>query len=392
MAAIVLVAPTMASFAMDDLLGGGRGGGGKGNGNGGGGNSQGGGSSQGGGKGNGGGGSSQGGGKGNGGGGNSQGGGSSSGGTRGGGSGTVPVRDNPPARDGGSRSGRDPIIVPDRGRPQQTSQGRSGQSTYKGNNNASVRGSNTRDYVQVQDIPSYSDIRRQANREESVRVNRGGYNNGNNVRWRTGYYHYDPYWSDSNFSYPFYSFSVNNGCALSPWYSYSYLPGYVSTTRISFDNCWNLRVDLGYTYRWEARSRYDRRSDSYGVDMAVSAIDRAFDKDDPRIIGELIPRRDRVTIRSRWERPYSLGSDDFYDMMADLIENSRTKNYHIRQVQHDRSCSTVRVTAEHIYYDAWRNQRTAWHSYTLEEGRYGNYQIVEFAINDGQFGDDDWRR
>lgn len=395
MAAMTLIAPTVATFAIDDLLGGGRGGGKGGGGGQSGGGKSGGGGNSGGGKSNGGG-SQSGGGK------SSGGGGGQLGGGRGNGGGGAPVRDNPPPnRDrgngsagqgntrGNSNGGRDVIIVPDRGRPNQTNEGRTGQSQYKGSNNGSSRGANSRDYVNVRDIPSYSDIRRQAGHDENVRISRGG---NTFYQYRTGYYHHDQHWTDRHFTYPHYSFQHGNNSVLSPWYNYSFLPGYVNTARISFDNHWNLRVDLNLNYRWQARTRYDRRSDSYQLDEAVAAIDRAFDRDDPRIIGDLIPRRDRVTIRSRWERPYTIGSDDFYDMIADLIQNSRTRNYHIRNVQYDRGWTTVRVTAEHVYTDAWRNQRTAWHSYTLEADRRGYYQIVEFAINDDSFGyNDDWR-
>lgn len=288
-----------------------------------------------------------------------------------------------------SGSGRrsDPINVPDRGNSKSNNNEarttRTGRNSYQGSNNG--RSNNGRDIVVVRDIPSYSDVRRQARNDERVRVVRN-YDN-----CRVGYVHYDPYWSDRNFGYGYYGFRPNDNCVFSPWYSYSYMPGYVSAARLRFDNCWHLNVDLSFRFDLSSNRRTNYNRYDRDVDMAVRSIDKAFDDDQPRYLDDVVGRRSWVTIRSRWERPYTISSDDYYDMMADLIETSRTKSFHIRDVRTDRSGSTVRVLAEHIYYDAWRNQRSAWHSYTLEGGRNG-YQIVEFAINDGRFDDDcDWR-
>jgi hypothetical protein len=325
-------------------------------------------------------------------------------GTRGGGNsgGGGKKQEEPPkksddrGRDGGSRStggsssggsgttssgGR---VVQDRGNGgdgqlnNRRSQGRSGTSQYGTNSNGATRSNGARIVVDDQ-VPNYSDARRQANREENVRVV-----NNSRHQYRSGYYHYNQNWCDDDFTYPFYSFTYNNNCALSPWYSYSHLPAYVSYRRVSFDDCFELRIGLDFGYRWEYRRSYDRYSNTYDLDRAVANIDQAFDQSDTRRIGSMIPRRDRVTIRTRWERPYTLNSDDFYDMMEDLIENTRTRNYHIRNVRHDRGWGTVQVTAEHVYQDGWRKTRTNWHTYTLQDTGRG-YQIIEFSVSDRGF-------
>ncbi|MCE9560230.1 MAG: hypothetical protein K8R88_14925 [Armatimonadetes bacterium] len=361
---VLSVAPLTLAFAQDDLLGKKRGGGNSGGSNSGG--------------------SDRGGSKGS----DSKGSGSSGGRQSGGsgssggsvGSGRGGSQDNGGSnreRNTGGSQQRDPIIVRDRDNSQART-GRSGQAQYKSQNNGRANGG--RDVQIVQDVPDYNNsIRRQAGREENVRVQRNQY------QYRSGYYSYNNNWRDNNFSYPYYSFNYGNNCALSPWYSYTNMPGYITIGRISFNNVFELSFNCNNNYRWSYKSRYDRYSSTYELDRAVASIDSAFDRADSSRLEDLIPSRGRVTIRSRWERPYTVDTNDYFDMMADLIESTRTRRYNITSVNYgERDYGTVRVTAEHVFTDGYGNQRTNYHCYTLEKsGRH--YEIVEFQSSDRRF-------
>lgn len=363
----------IASLAMSGMaLGDGLLGGGKGNGGGGGGSNSGGSGGSGGGKGSGGGSGPS---RGSGGSGPSKGSGGGSGPTRG------PVgghSDN----GGGSRNGSQSTTVSSRrdsGTPLIQNQ-RIGRS---GRNNSTSNSNNPRDPrnpIIVSSVPS-RDIRNGSN----------GYGNGTIaqqarredrswINYRTGYYQYSSNWQDCNFWYPYYSYTPSQHCIISPFYWYSNLPGYLSITRIFWtDSC--VRYDDWRDYRYRGYDRYDNWSNDR-VSEAVSDIEEAFLSRDLRSLDRLIPRNTTITIDDRSYRNYRVRSDDFYDMMADLVTNTRTRDFDITRVQ--TRGDYVRVYARHSFEDAWRRNNNVYMTFILRESRFG-YEIVEFETSGDRY-------
>lgn len=269
---------------------------------------------------------------------------------------------------GGRTGDRPTVIIGDRnGNAPVRNQGRTGTPQYGSVNNRD----RSRGTVNIGSTPSYNDIVRQAGREENV-VRRSN-------SYRSGYYSYDNRWRDDNFCYPHYNFEYSRNCNISPFYAYPHLPGYINHARVSFD-VFSLRVNLNFNYQWQPQRRYDRYSSTYDLDLAIRDLDTAFDQKDRRALDALVPRYGRVTVRNRWDRPYSLNSDDFYDMLSDLVLTTRTENFHILGVNTGRNYA--RVYTRHDFWDAWGQIRTTFQMYTLEQNERNQYEIVEFQIDE----------
>jgi hypothetical protein len=203
--------------------------------------------------------------------------------------------------------------------------------------------------------------------------------------YRNGYYHYDQRWRDDNYWYPHYQFNYNNNCVPSPFYSYAHLPGYVNVVRIDF-NFLKFEWRTGSSYRWS----YDNRDDDFGwgwgnndrrtdyLDDSIDDLYDAFARSRIRYMDRLIPTRDWVSIELNNCASYRITGDDFYDLMQDLVEGTRTLDYRIREVRQDRGRATV--IAEHIYLDSWGRQKWSRHYYGLTEDRRG-YRIAAFRID-----------
>ncbi|MEZ5163752.1 MAG: hypothetical protein R2688_08370 [Fimbriimonadaceae bacterium] len=224
------------------------------------------------------------------------------------------------------------------------------------------------------------------------RISNQAYQEGRNVSrtdpYRNGYYQYSNQWVDNNFWYPHYTFNYTNNCVPSPFYYYPNLPGYINVVRVRIGD-FSFSWSTGDRYDWRYdRNRgndgwgwgNDRRDDRYDrdLDYAIDDIYDAFRNRSVRSMSNLIPTRSRVGIELDRYAQYSIDSDDFYDMMRDLIEGTDTRNYIIRDVRYSRGQATV--VADHEYRDPWgRTQRTR-HYYGLREERRG-YSIVSFRID-----------
>ncbi len=204
-----------------------------------------------------------------------------------------------------------------------------------------------------------------------------------NYDWRSGYCAYQNNWVDSFFSYPFYSFTWGAAnCAISPWYYYPNLPGYITYSRCSFSRpFFSISVNLDYNWnpRYNSdRYNYGRYNDSYDLDAAIDDIQRAWNDEDFRSLNDLLPRRGDIYVTMEDGYQYSLNADDFYDMMVDNINSTRTRHYSIIGVRTGRD--GARVIAEHEFTDPWGRRQILYHRYTLVQERQG-YVIAEFSCS-----------
>lgn len=197
------------------------------------------------------------------------------------------------------------------------------------------------------------------------------------VTYRRGYYGYNWDWRDDYFGYPYYRFGWQHGCVFSPWYWYPHLPGYIVITRISWSGS-RFYFGWGESYDWGRR--YDRSDQD--LQDAIEDIERAWKRRDRRSIERLVPARGRVVIDLDRSYAYTVDADDFYDMLRDAVETTRTLDYRIVDVRYERR--SARVVAVHEYQDPWGRVERATHAYILELGRRG-YEIAEFAIRRDRF-------
>lgn len=297
-----------------------------------------------------------------------------------------------PSNPGGGRTGSSsgPRIVPSRDDRNQTPLIQNTRTGRSGRNTATTKTNNVRDArspIIVNSVPSrdtrfgnngYGSIGQQATREDRAYAN-----------YRHGYYQYNNYWQDCNFWYPYYGYTPSQHCIVGPFYWYSNLPAYIFLSRIIWtDDC--IRFNDWRDYRYRSNDRNDRY-DWYGdddyrsrnaIDDAIYDLEDAFLSRDYRSLDRLIPRRSQITVNDRSYRNYRVRSEDFYDLMADLVSNTRTRDFYISRVQ--TRGDYVRIYAQHIYEDAWRQNRNVYMTFILRESR-GNYEIVEFETSGNRY-------
>lgn len=266
-------------------------------------------------------------------------------------------------------------------------QGRLGQPNYQGNNNLlAERGR----LVQPQAIGRVPIDLRKGSLESQVlregspeRVpNRGRNDYWNDYNWRSGYCQYDRQWRDSYFVYPYYSFSFGNRCAVSPWYYYPNLPGYLDITRCRFGG-FGLQITWTNSYDWNRWDRYDRYGSNYELGRAIDDIRRAFERNDYRALGNLIPGRSEVYVKLNDGYGYYLRGDDFYDLMVDNISGTDTLRYTILESKWG-SRGEASIWASHEFYDPWGRKQCVYHRFTLTGDRYG-FSIAEFEVSPDRF-------
>lgn len=232
-------------------------------------------------------------------------------------------------------------------------------------------------------------MRDQIRREDRPRT-RFDYNDG---RLRIGYYQYDSNWRDDRFCYPHYVFNPYQSypCVVSPWYYYPTLPAYIDTSRITYANVNEYTFFDGVPYDYRPyRSyqddRYDDRSyrsddRSYrrnNLDEAIDDLVDAFERQDRRALDRLVPRNGDITVSVDNSVVYSLGSNDFYDMLTDAVMSSKTVSYRIESVR--RNDREAEVVADHQYLDPWGQRLEVFHRFTLVED-YGRVVIRKFATS-----------
>ena len=230
-------------------------------------------------------------------------------------------------------------------------------------------------------------LRNQVSREEQIRLQ--------SARVRVGYYHYDPFWIDSDFWFRGYAFEPwRRPVHCSPWYYYPHLPayvplGYVRVLQLQF---YPLR---GVRYVWTRGTSgffSDTLLDSWGsgsfhrgnraLDEALEDIDRAFNRRDRRAIGRLVPSRGQVHIFMDGRYVYSVESDTFYEMMLDVTLGTRTRRYEIVSVETYRN--EAEVVARHEFIDPWGRWSQVFHWYRLTE-RWGNYEVTRFGTSQSRW-------
>jgi hypothetical protein len=222
----------------------------------------------------------------------------------------------------------------------------------------------------------------QVRRSDEIRVG--------NARIRFGYTHYDSRWCDDYFYYPYYAFDpYRNNVVCSPWYYYAQLPPYYVTTHCSFVQSYVWSPFIGVRYNWTPIRYNDGYNDGYynnrrnnDVDYVLDDLTNAFERNDRRAAGRLVPRGGKVAIIIDGQYAYSINADDFYDTFMDAINNTRTRDYQILDVQTRRD--TIAVRARHDYEDPWGRRVSVYHYFRLEEdGR--DWVIREFGTSESRW-------
>ncbi len=203
---------------------------------------------------------------------------------------------------------------------------------------------------------------------------------------RVGYYHYDRRWCDWHFGFRYYFFvPVSYHCVFSPYYYYWCVPGYIGFHRVRV-----LRpiviillpgyVDwyycgLGYLYAPYYSYPYRPPSRIAPLDRTLSDIVDAFKYTDPTRLSKYLPRGENVNIYLEGTYAYSMSTDDYYDITADLIYSVYTTDFRIVSVRRAEG-NYYRVVAQHDFIDPSNRRQTVWMTFTLQEQR-GNMVIVE---------------
>lgn len=202
---------------------------------------------------------------------------------------------------------------------------------------------------------------------------------------RVGYHHYDRNWCDRYFGYRYYCYDPwVTRCYFSPYYWYIFLPGYIWCDRVIIispriiiwlgpDIFWNYCGSYGYYYGSYGYT-YNRGGYS-DLDRALSDIVDAFRYEDANLLAPFLPSNGRIDIYIDGRYSYSVNSDDYYDMTADLIYSVNTTNFEIVQVRRART-GEYRAVARHDFLDPNGRPQTVWMTFTLERERYG-FVIVE---------------
>lgn len=342
-------------------------------------------------------------------------GGGNSGGNRGGNR-----NDPPPVRGGGDRgssnSGNVRFPTPDRGQRQRTddnltgkrptqASSRSGKVSYGSSSNVAGRPEGRQTFDVMPQVNA-GRVPRDTNNQPQIRRGQGNEYTGG---YRSGYYHYNNNWRDDWFWYPHYGFRWDPVSFVpSPWYHYSHLPAYISIGRVVivfngpviYDTCsrrydyrpinvgwgWNSGRDdwnnNGWGGDWNDGWRdndWDRRSE---LSQSADDIIMAFRRGSVRPMSGLVPNRGRILIDLGDGARYTLDSDDYYDLMQDLVEGTRSTNYRIRDVRTSDDGDYAMVAAQHEFRNSWGGVDRTTHVFGLERDRRG-YVIREFSIRRG---------
>jgi hypothetical protein len=164
---------------------------------------------------------------------------------------------------------------------------------------------------------------------------------------------------------------------ISPFYCFPQSPGYISTSRVRYDrpiDCGRFE-ELDFDNRWKPSRRdwdwqmYDARDD----------LNRIFMKRDTRRLGEILPDRRRVGIYSPNGDYYTIGSEDVYDMIRDLVEGSRTRSFEVYRIEYNRNYA--RMEADYTFWDPWNRSTTQTLIFTFKSGSR-NMELIEFETRD----------
>jgi len=279
-------------------------------------------------------------------------------------------------RDKPVNGGRDNRSLIDRGNDRGFSS-RSGQVSYGSSNNNYRDGRDKPGKISHGRAPDFiygnCDRRSWNNDRISFWINSGAV--------RVGYWGYDSRWSDDRFVYPHYVFDPfgTRNCFVSPWYYYSHLPGYVYANRCTVVTVLPP-VFVGASYSWNRPRGADYRVDrEYNdLDYALEDLTQAFEEGDRRSLDRLVPSKGNINIYVDGRYSYSLGPDDFQDMIADNIRTTRTERYEIVETRYSRD--EAKVIARHVFSDSWGSESVVWHTIRLSYER-GGAVIREFGTS-----------
>ena len=222
-----------------------------------------------------------------------------------------------------------------------------------------------------------------ARREDAPRFNNSLNFNG----WRTGYHHYNNNWNDSFFWYPNYCFSPfgNVNIVISPWYSYSFLPGYLNCEHVYVHNYrgyWDWNVGVVYSNDYNRYDNYDSRySRNRELDYSIEDLRDGFERRDFRALDRVVPEYGQIAIYRDGRYDYSIDTKDFADLLNDLSSNADTNRYRVLETRLNRG--TARISALHEYTDQWGNRQRVYHSIYLENEN-GKMVIREFGTSNSR--------
>ncbi len=295
----------------------------------------------------------------------------------------------------GNNSSRDPWLQKVLSR--KNNQSRSGKVHYGTVNNL-INGDAQRLPVQIRQAPIRSEMPMsdKIQRQDQARV-RDRNRDHDDDRFRVGYYQYGTGWRDDSFCYPYYVFSPYsiNRCVVSPWYYYSFLPGYIETNRLVYtSNYQDSFVGLPFDYELPSRYRDDQYGDDRGsnydenylsprnLNFAVDDLVRAFTRSDRSAVNRLVPRTGEVALAIDGRTSYGVKADDFYDMLMDAVTSSQTIDYQITAVKSNNN--EAEVLATHVFTDPWGRQQYVYHRFHLFSER-GNVVIRSFETSANPF-------
>ncbi len=174
---------------------------------------------------------------------------------------------------------------------------------------------------------------------------------------RSGYWATNPTWVDNDFQYPYYQFAWNPSNTIpSPFYFYPNLPAYLLLYRAFINTPGsagvsgeNLTFHPAQTYSWSFQDQYNPSSTTYGVDMAIRDLYLAFQPEKrPRLLNYVISSSQRdypksfpsETFHSLRTRivledgvQYQVLNDDFYYLLRDCVNATKTVSYRILAAQ-----------------------------------------------------------
>ena len=209
-----------------------------------------------------------------------------------------------------------------------------------------------------------------------------------NRSFRRGYCQYNPFWVDDWFYYPHYVFEYNPGyCYASPFYYYPNVPGYIASIRVITGNfAFVILAQDRYNYSYH-RGNYGgyggygggySRNDSDLIDYQIDNLVDAFQNGRISYMERMIPRDGTITVELEDQPSYRMYSNDFFDMLADIVEGTDTVSYRITDVRYGRGQYVV--YAEHTYRDPWGRIERKFHTIVMERDREG-YEIAYFRVD-----------
>jgi len=195
---------------------------------------------------------------------------------------------------------------------------------------------------------------------------------GAHVGFRSGYYCGRPGWADSRFIFGFYVFDYSpTDCAFSPFYYYADVPGYVSLSKVEFGGGASFRFDRRYS--WNDRDRLDRDTENAVYDMLDSV-----NRQDRQALGRLVPSGYWVDVDPHIGKPYSMRSDDFFNLVSDMAQATDTKDYRVLEVRTGRDCAEA--TFEHDFNDPWGHGQRIYQRVSFDFVGDG-YRIARFETS-----------